>query len=319
MSTKVYSETEAVIVPKSARRRHGRAPRPRRTGLLQFGHWWWALPGILLVLAIHYVATGIGGFFAFTDWSGIGDFSWIGLDNFVAIFADPTKIGALANTLFLAFGSVILSNIAGLVLALGLNRILKTRLILRTLFFMPVVLSPLAVAYVWKFIFDYNGPINLILRDMGLGEFAKAWVADPTWAIWTVLVVLVWQNTGVAMVIYMAGLASVPVEIEEAAAIDGATLWQRFQHVTLPSLRPAVAIATTLGLVNGLRVFDQVMALTGGGPAGVTETLATQVYKQSFALGNFGYGAALALLLTVIILIFAVIQQRVTNGRPEEA
>lgn len=318
MSLRTESETELVIVPKSSPSGRRRPPAPRRPGLLKFGHWWWALPGIILVLAVHYVATTIGGFFAFTDWSGIGTFAWIGFDNFVKIFGDPTQIGSLGNTLFLAFVSVILSNIAGLALALGLNRGLKTRYALRVLFFMPVVLSPLAVAYVWKFIFDYNGPINVFLRALGLDEFARAWVADPMWAIWTILVVVVWQNIGFAMVIYMAGLAAVPVEIEEAAAIDGANLWQRFWHVTLPSIRPAVAIATTLGLVNGLRIFDQIMAMTGGGPAGATETLATQVYKESFALGNFGYGAALALLLTVIILVFAIIQQRLTNGRPEE-
>ncbi|GAA5026731.1 carbohydrate ABC transporter permease [Microbacterium fluvii] len=319
MTATMYSETEAVVVPKRSGRGRRRDATPRRPGLLKFGYWWWALPGIVLVIAIHYVATSIGGFFAFTNWSGIGTFEWIGLENFTKIFADPTQIGALGNTLFLAFASVILSNIAGLALALGLNRGLKSRYVLRVLFFMPVVLSPLAVSYVWKFIFDFNGPINVFLRAIGLDEFAKAWVADPTWAIWTILIVIVWQNTGFAMVIYMAGLAAVPVEIEEAAAIDGANLWQRFWHVTLPSIRPAVAIATTLGLVNGLRVFDQIMALTGGGPAGATETLATQVYKESFALGNFGYGAALALLLTVIILVFAIIQQRVANPRTEEA
>jgi raffinose/stachyose/melibiose transport system permease protein len=308
-----------VVLPKRPQRGRRRPPAPRRPGLLKFGHWWWALPGVVLVLAIHYVATTVGGFYAFTDWSGIGDFTWIGLENFVEIFGDPTQVGALSNTLFLAFASVIISNIAGLGLALALNRGLKTRYALRVLFFMPVVLSPLAVSYVWKFIFDYNGPINAFLRSVGLGELAKAWVADPTFAIWTILIVVVWQNIGFAMVIYMAGLAAVPVEIEEAAAIDGANLWQRFWNVTLPSIRPAVAIATTLGLVNGLRIFDQIMAMTGGGPAGATETLATQVYKESFALGNFGYGAALALVLTVIILVFAVIQQRLTNGRPEES
>jgi raffinose/stachyose/melibiose transport system permease protein len=311
--------TERVIVPKRGRKGRGRDDFARRPGLLQLGHWWWALPGVVLVFAIHYVATGIGGFFAFTDWTGLGNFSWVGFDNFVKIFQDPTKIGALGNTLFLAFASVILSNVAGLLLALGTNRIIKTRMALRVLFFMPVVLSPLAVSYIWKFIFDYNGPINVFLTAIGLQSWTKPWLADPSVAIWAVLIVLVWQNTGFAMVIYLAGLASVPVEIEEAAAIDGAGVWQRFWHVVLPSLRPAVAIATTLGIVNGLRTFDQVMALTGGGPAGATETLATQVYKEAFALNSFGYGAALALLLTVIILIFAVIQQRVTRERPEEA
>ncbi|GAB3187206.1 hypothetical protein GCM10027061_02900 [Nesterenkonia suensis] len=127
--------------------------------------------------------------------------------------------------------------------------------------------------------------------------------------------VLVWQGTGVAMVIYLAGLASVPQEIEEAAAIDGANLFRRFWHVVLPAIRPAVAIATTLGIITGLRTFDEIMALTGGGPAGATETLATQVYKQAFSLGNFGYGAALALILACVILVFAVMQQRLTADR----
>lgn len=311
-ATMHQSETELVVVPRKRRMRR----RPgRRPGVLKFGHWWWALPGIVFVIAIHYVATTVGGVFAFTNWSGIGSFDWIGFENFRKIFSDPTKIGALRNTLFLAFGSVILSNIAGVALAVGLNRILKTRYILRTLFFMPVVLSPLATSYIWKFIFQFDGPLNVILNAVGLGGLARPWLADPTWAIWTVLIVVVWQSTGFAMVIYMAGLAAVPVEIEEAAAIDGSNLWQRFWHVTLPSIRPAVAIATTLGLVQGLRVFDQIMALTGGGPAGATATLATEVYKQAFSLGNFGYGAALALVLTLIILVFALVQQRVSQGR----
>ncbi|MGO2189064.1 MAG: carbohydrate ABC transporter permease [Microbacterium gubbeenense] len=310
------SETEALVVPRAKRRGPG-GLRQRRAGNVKFGHWWWALPGVLLVLAIHYGATSIGSFFAFTDWTGIGSFEFIGLDNFRAIFTDSGYLLALGNTLLIAILSVVGSNIGGLALAVALNRLLKTRYALRVVFFMPVVLSPLATAYIWRFIFEYNGPINVFLESVGLGEFARPWLADPTYAIWTVLLVVVWQTTGFAMVIYMAGLAGVQPETEEAAALDGAGLWQRFWHVTLPGIRPAVAIATTLGLVQGLRVFDQILALTGGGPAGATETLATQVYKEAFSLGNFGFGAALALLLTVIILIFAVIQQRITAGKED--
>ncbi|GAA3311111.1 carbohydrate ABC transporter permease [Arthrobacter ramosus] len=319
MTATMQSKTEAASAPRRGRRVPGMGGKARpRGGALQLGHWWWALPGVVLVFAIHYVATGIGGFFAFTNWTGIGSFRMVGWENFAAIFRDPTKVGALVNTLFLAFGSVFLSNVAGLALALGLNRVLKTRYVLRTLFFMPVVLSPLATAYIWKYIFDFDGPINVFLNSIGAGDLAKPWLADPTWAVWTVLVVLVWGTTGITMVIYMAGLTGVPVEIEEAAAIDGANLWQRFSNVTLPAIRPALAIATTLGIVQGLRVFDPIMALTGGGPAGATETLATQVYKQAFALGNFGAGAALALVLALIILIFAVIQQRLTQSKSED-
>ncbi len=311
----IGQKTEA---SRPGRRGSGSKKASRPQWGLEFGHWWWALPGIVLVFAVHYVATGIGGFFAFTNWSGIGSFEIVGFKNFEAIFSDPTKIRSLGNTLFFAFGSVLLGNILGLLLALGLNRVVKTRYALRTLFFMPVVLSPLATAYIWKFIFDFDGPINVLLTSVGLEHLAKPWLADPQWAVWTVLVVLTWSSTGFAMVIFMAGLTSVPNEVEEAAAIDGANLWQRFCHVTLPALRPAVAIAMTLGIVQGLRVFDPIMALTSGGPAGATETLATEVYKQAFALGNFGGGAALALVLAVIILFFAVLQQRLTSSNPED-
>jgi raffinose/stachyose/melibiose transport system permease protein len=260
-----------------------------------------------MVLAIHYIATAGGAFYAFTDWTGIGDFNFIGLDNFKRIFQDPTLLGSLKNTLFIAFGFLLLTNVFGLLLALALNRTLKTRYLLRVLFFMPVVLSPLAVAYIWKFIFDFKGPLNAALGWFGIEP--KLWLADPTLALWAILVVMAWQTTGMVMVIYLAGLATVPQDIEEAAALDGAGTFRRFWSITAPSIKPSIVIAGTLMLIQGLRVFDQVMALTAGGPNGATETLATAVYKQTFALSNFGFGAALALLLTLIILVFSVLQQ----------
>jgi raffinose/stachyose/melibiose transport system permease protein len=296
----------------------GGTSRPRRgRPLIAYGRWWWALPAIAMVLLIHYVATVGGAFYAFTDWTGIGDFSFIGFDNFARIFENPQLVGSLKNTLFLAFGFLILTNVIGLLLALALNRTLKSRYLLRALFFMPVVLSPLAVSYIWKFIFDFNGPLNDAIAWFGMEP--RTWLADPTLALWCVLVVMAWQTTGMVMVIYLAGLATVPAEIEEAAALDGAGTWQRFRHITLPSIRQSVAIASTLMLIQGLRVFDQVLALTGGGPAGATETLATAVYKETFALSNFGFGAALALMLTLIILVFSVLQQAVTRDRSQEA
>ncbi len=265
------------------------------------------------MLLIHYLATAGGAFYAFTDWTGIGDFNFIGLDNFQRIFDDPELVGSLQNTMFIAFGFLIATNVGGLLLALALNRTLKTRYVLRVLFFMPVVLSPLAVSYIWKFIFDFRGPLNQAIGWFGMEP--RLWLADPNLALWAVLVVMAWQTTGLVMVIYLAGLATVPVEIEEAAALDGAGTFSRFWHVTVPLIRPAIAIASTLMLIQGLRVFDQVLALTGGGPNGATETLATQVYKQTFALGQFGFGAALALLLTIIIVVFSVLQQAITRDR----
>lgn len=294
---------------------HGPRGGRRRRTLVTFGHWWWALPAMIAIGAALYGATLVGGFFAFTDWTGIGSFRVTGFENFVRIFHDPLMITALVNALLLAAGLVIGTNVLGLALALALRRGLKTRYVLQTLVFMPVVLSPLAVSYLWRYIFEYSGPLNSILGAIGLGRLERVWLADPAVSLWCVLFVMIWQFTGITMILYLTGLTTVPVELEEAAALDGAGIWSRFWHVLLPLLRPVSALALTLTTIQGFRVFDQIIALTGGGPAGATETMATQVYKQAFTLGNFGYGAALALILTVIILVFAVIQQAAARRR----
>jgi raffinose/stachyose/melibiose transport system permease protein len=280
-----------------------------------YGHWWWAAPAVVLMLAMIYATTATGAFYAFTDWTGIGSFTWVGLKNFTTIFSTPELTGALVNTLLLAVGFLVLANVLGLLFALALNRTLKTRYILRTLLFMPVVLAPIAVSYVWKFIFAFDGPLNQTLGAIGLQGLQHDWLADPHLALAAILVVMVWQSIGFTMVIFLAGLATVPVELEEAAALDGAGHVMRFRKITVPLIQPSIAIATTLTLIQGLRIFDQVLALTGGGPANATQTLATEVYQQSFVFGSFGFGAALALLLSLLILVFTVAQQRLTRDR----
>ena len=267
-----------------------------------------ALPGVFALVAFTLVPVVAGGLYAFTDWRGLGEANWIGLENFRQIFADPLTRGALWHTLLLGGALVVLTNAIGLALALGLNRTLKSRNLLRAVFFLPVILSPLAVSYVWKYILDPSGPINQLLAQVGLDGWQRAWLGDPQWALLAVLLVLVWQQAGLAMVIYLAGLQSIPDDLVEASAVDGASAWLRFRRITLPLLRPAFIIASTLTLIFGLRVFDQILGLTGGGPVGATETLATQVWKQSFADGRFGYGAALSIVLTVIIGTLALLQ-----------
>jgi raffinose/stachyose/melibiose transport system permease protein len=304
MTTKTQTQT-----PVAAPQRTPRS-KPYRVKL---GSWWWALPALVLMLIVIYATTIAGGFFAFTNWTGLGPFDFVGLQNFVKIFQTPELIGSLWNTLLLAFGFLVFTNILGLLFALALNRSLKSRYVLRTLVFMPVVVSPIAVSYIWKFIFDYNGPLNQAMNAVGLPK--QNWLASPTLAIWCVLVVMVWQNIGFVMVIYLAGLATVPIEMEEAAALDGASTFHRFRYVVLPMIQPSVAIATTLTLIQGLRVFDQVVALTGGGPAGATQTLALEVYQTAFTYQQFGFGAALALILSLLILVFSLAQQYATRDR----
>jgi raffinose/stachyose/melibiose transport system permease protein len=270
---------------------------------------WWALPGVAFALAVHFLAVGAGAYYAFTDWNGASAAAeWIGLDNFREIFTSPGARGALTNTLLLAFSAVVLSNAIGLGLALALHRTLRTRNFMRAVFFAPVVLSPLAVSYIWQFIFDAQGPLNDTLTALGLESWARPWLSDPTWAKWTVLVVLVWQLGGLAMAFYLAGLQNIPAEVEEAASVDGAGTVARLRAITLPLLAPALTVSVTLTTVFALRAFDQVLALTGGGPGEASETLATQVYKQTFVSGRFGYGAALALMLTLLVAVVSILQ-----------
>jgi raffinose/stachyose/melibiose transport system permease protein len=271
--------------------------------------------GILAFLA-HYVAVAAGAWYAFTDWNGVGGHAkFVGLDNFRQIFSDPTARGAFVHTIELALAFVVAVNVVGILLALALNKALKTRNFIRTLFFMPVVISPLATAYIWQFILGYNGPLNTYLHNIGLGGLAHDWLGTPGLALWSIWLVIVWQFAGLAMIMYLAGLQGIPDELEEAGKVDGATALFRFRKVTLPLLAPATTVAVTYFLITGLRVFDQVIALTYGGPINSTQTLATEVYFETFVSSRFGYGAAFALLMTLLIAIAAFTQLTILRGR----
>ncbi len=281
--------------------------RPRRRGPLEVP-WLLALPGIAALVLFHFVPIAVGGFYAFTNWNGLTQPDWIGLQNFREIFADPSARGALWHTLELAVCFVAIVNALGLTLAIALDRAVKTRHLLRALFFAPVALSPIAISFIWQWIFDYQGALNRLLAGVGLGSWRHDWLGDPSTALWGILVVMVWQFTGLAMVLYLAGLQAISGEVYEATLVDGASGLFRLRKVVLPLLAPAMTVSVTITLIIGLRVFDQVMALTNGGPVDATETLGTQVYKQTFFLARFGYGAAFALILTTLVAVLALTQ-----------
>jgi raffinose/stachyose/melibiose transport system permease protein len=272
--------------------------------------WLLVVPAIVLLLAFHVGPIGFGGYYAFTDWNGLSAAHWVGLGNFREIVSDPSARAALWHTLELTFCFVVLVNLLGLGLALGLDRVVKTRHLLRLVFFAPVVMSQIATAFIWQEIFDYHGTLNRILDEIGLGSLKEAWTGEPSTALWTVLVVMVWQYTGLAMVLYLAGLQGISDDVREATLVDGASAWLRFRRVELPLLAPAVTASATLTLIIGLRVFDQVFALSNGsgGPVNATATMAFEIYEQTFVLGRFGYGAAFALLLTALIGVLSLTQ-----------
>jgi len=311
MATVTGSESSAGVVSDERRPQEGgrrsRFALPRGGGPRRVP-WAWIVPGLAVAIAIQFYPVISGAYYAFTSWSGIGPSHWVGFKNFSLIFSNPDALGSLEHTLELGFSFVILANVLGLALAVGLGSALKSRNFIRALFFAPVVLTPLATSYIWSYIFQYTGPLNGFLSALGLHSAEQTWLGSPTWALWTILVVLVWQNTGLSMVIYLAGLQAIPAELDEAAAVDGASAWYRFRRVTLPMLLPAILINLTLTMVYALRVFDQILALTDGGPFGASDTLATEVWKQTFVDNNYGFGAALALLLTVLVAIIAAAQ-----------
>ena len=271
--------------------------------------WVLAVPAVAAMVLIRFVPSAFGAMFAFTDWDGVGlRAGWNGVANFRRIFADPITSRALRNTFQLTIMLVAIANALGIALALSLRAQLKSRNLIRALFFLPFALSHLASGYIWQFIFQYDGPLNRFLRVVGLDGWQRTWLADPTWSLYTILAVLVWQYTGLTLIIYLAGLEGIPSDLDDAAAMDGASRWLKFRRVTFPLLAPAITVATTLTLIFGFSAFDQVLALTGGGPVNSTETLATQVWRHTWTYGRYGYGSALALILAGVVATVAITQ-----------
>jgi raffinose/stachyose/melibiose transport system permease protein len=301
------------VLVKAAVRSSGRR-RLRRAGSPAL---WFAAPAIAIYALIVIYPSLAGAVYAFTDWTGIGAAHWVGLENFKSLFTDDQSFGALVNTLKLTVVVVIVQNGIGLLLALGVHTRIKSRNVLRTVFFAPAVLSPVVLAFLWKYMFNPapDAGLNAMLGFLGLDFLQQNWLGDPSVALWAIAITVIWQFTGYSMVIFLAALQGIPQELEEAAALDGANRVQRFRHVIFPLLAPAVTINLTLSTIGGLKIFDQVFAITNGGPGYSTETLSTLIYKQAFVFGEFGYSTAVALVLALLVSALALLQLRVLQSR----
>jgi raffinose/stachyose/melibiose transport system permease protein len=250
-----------------------------------------------------------GVYYAFTDWDGLSpDFDWVGLGNFADMVDDPDARQAIWHTLVIAVAITIIQNGFGLLLALGVNTMIKSRNVLRVFLFAPAVITPIVTAYLWRNLLGPDGAVNSLLGVVGLDSWQQDWLGDPQLALWAIVGVIVWQFGGYSMVIFLAGLQSVPKEIYEAAAIDGTGPVRRFWSVIRPLLAPAFTINLMLSIIGGIKLFDQVYALTGGGPGHATDTISTLIYKDAFTLGEFGYSIALAVVLTIIVAIASTSQ-----------
>ncbi|MEU4424456.1 sugar ABC transporter permease [Actinoplanes sp. NPDC024001] len=282
--------------------------------------WWFMLPALLLFAFVVLVPSARGVYYAFTDWDGLDPaFAFIGLDNFTAIADDPDALQAIWHTLLIAVAITIIQNGIGLLLALGVNTMIKSRNFLRALLFAPAVVTPIVTAYLWRNLLGPDGAVNSLLSAVGLDSWRQNWLGDPDLALWMIVLVVVWQFAGYSMVIFLAGLQSVPREIYEAAAIDGSGPVRRFWSIVRPLLAPAITINLMLSIIGGIKLFDQVYALTGGGPGHATDTISTLIYKDAFTLGEFGYSIALAVVLTAIVAVASAGQYAVLSRNEKAA
>jgi raffinose/stachyose/melibiose transport system permease protein len=281
---------------------------------------WFLLPALAFYAFVVLVPTVQGVAYAFTDWDGLGSVRhFIGLGNFRRIPHDAAARGAIGQTLEIAIAVTVVQNAVGLALALGVHSRIKSRNLLRVLLFAPAVMTPVVTAALWKYMLAPDGALNGLFGALGLGFLRQNWLGDPDLALWSVVGVIVWQFAGYSMAIFLAGLQSIPADVIEAAAVDGAGPVRRFRHVVLPLLAPAITINLMLSIIGGLKLFDQVWVMTGGGPGNATDTMSTLIYKNAFQFDEFAYSVALAIVLTVFVAVISGGQYRLLRRQEEAA
>lgn len=247
---------------------------------------------------------------SFTSWDGFGDIKFIGLANFKALLSDAVFKESMWNTLVFVLGSVPITLILALLVAMLLNKGIKGIKIIRAAFFLPYITAALAVAVVWQLLYHPTlGPINQTLMSMGI-ENPPRWLASTSTAMLSVIIMYVWKMIGYYMIIFLAGLQGVPRQLYEAADIDGANAWHKFKSVTWPMLSPVMFFSSIIAIINSFKVFTEVYVLTGGGPGHATDVLVYNIYVQAFKKYNLGYASAMSYVLCIIIIAITVIQFR---------
>ena len=240
---------------------------------------------------------------SFTQWNGYSqDYKYIGLKNYLKLFKDSNFLIAFRNTIIYGFGSTLRQNLLGLAYAVFLNSRFKGHSVVRTFIYMPVMISSLIMGYIIYFFVQYNrGIFNEMIGIFGMAPID--WMASGTRGVIIITLMNSWQYVGIAMVIYMAGLQNIPQMYLEAAEIDGASPWQRFRHITFPLLLPSISSAVVLNLIGGLKLYDVIVSLSGGGPGFSTHSLASYVSNQYFKAQNAGYSAAVGIFTFLFIMV----------------
>ncbi|MGG4489885.1 carbohydrate ABC transporter permease [Metabacillus idriensis] len=268
--------------------------------------WWMYLPALFAV-SFFILYPFINGLkISFTNWNGFSQtYDYVGFSQYIRMLQDPDTWLIVKNTLLYGLGSTFFQNIIGLLYALLLNQSIKMRSITRTIIYLPVIISPLIMGYIWYFFFSYQGgALNDVLVFLGLDKINA--LADPAINTWIIVFVNTYQFVGVAMIIYLAGLQSISKDFYEAAQIDGASSLQQFITITLPLLMPSITINMVLNIIGGLKLFDVIVALTNGGPGNASQSMSTFMYDLYFNRQDAGYAATQGILMAVIILVISL-------------
>ncbi|WP_135548793.1 carbohydrate ABC transporter permease [Paenibacillus cymbidii] len=275
-----------------------------------------ALVCFALIVAVPFL---LSVYYSFTEWNGISaGIEWVGLDNFRQIVLHDSDFRhAFWFTIRFSVASVVLTNALGFALALLLTQALKTRMVLRTAFFLPNVIGGLLLGFIWQFIFVKV--FATLGEHTGIGFFQLPWLGDAPTAFWGIVIVSVWQGAGYLMVIYIAALNNVPKELTEAARIDGAGRLTLLRSVTVPLIMPAVTVCLFLTISWAFKMFDLNVSLTKGGPFNSTESVALNIYQEAFRNNRYGLGTAKAFVFFIVVALITVLQVTYTKKKEVEA
>lgn len=304
-------ETMAPARPTPSDTPARRAGRRRNRGLMwrnTAAGWMFILPNFIGFALLTLVPVGVLFYVAFTDWNVFGVAEWTGAANFERMWHDASFWNALKNTAYYTVLHIPLTMAASLGLALLLNRKLRGVAFFRTAAFFPYITSMVAIAVVWNILFSPEfGPINGFLRALGASD-PPGWTTSADWSMPAVILVGTWRDMGYYMLLFLAGLQTIPHQLYEAARIDGANAWQQFRRVTVPSLRHTTFFVTVMLTIGSFKVFDLILLLTGGGPGQSTLVLSQYIYQKGFVENQFGYASAVSIVLFAICFGITVIQ-----------
>ena len=268
--------------------------------------WLFLLPAAVIYLSVVLIPVLYSAFISLFKWNGIAHMDFVGIANFINLFKDGIFIHALRNNFIWIVLSLVVTMSVSLALALLLNKPFAGRTFFRGFFYFPAIIASIAVAIIWRWIYNPSfGFINQIFKLFGV-SWQQSWISSPTASIYAVFFASLWQSAGQPMIFFLAGLQTIPPEVLEAATIDGASNTRRFFGITVPMLKETFVIVIANLIVGAMKVFDVIMGLTAGGPNNATQMMSTYMYSQTFRYNNVGYGAAVAVLMVVFMMVVIV-------------